>query len=228
MKSEMKKGNKSSINDLLIKEFLLVNPNYLVDNPDILNALNITHESGIAVSLIQKQVELLRSDLHIANEKLRSLINIAKTNESLLEVSKKLTLDLLSTRDISMVIQILETTFISELDATQCKVYFFSPIKSKKLPLGRIKDELFANYIEELLKSRDKFYGDLDKESMYKIFEPTPDIKEVILIKLNCISTSGVVAIGSNVKGKYDATKATTFLDFIIRILSKIIDRENI
>ena len=79
MKSEMKKGNKSSINDLLIKEFLLVNPNYLVDNPDILNALNITHESGIAVSLIQKQVELLRSDLHIANEKLRSLINIAKT-----------------------------------------------------------------------------------------------------------------------------------------------------
>ena len=171
MKSEMKKGNKSSINDLLIKEFLLVNPNYLVDNPDILNALNITHESGIAVSLIQKQVELLRSDLHIANEKLRSLINIAKTNESLLEVSKKLTLDLLSTRDISMVIQILETTFISELDATQCKVYFFSPIKSKKLPLGRIKDELFANYIEELLKSRDKFYGDLDKESMYKIFE---------------------------------------------------------
>ena len=51
---------KKSLSEKEVEQFLLLNPDFLSKNSHILNALEIVHETGGAVSLIQKQVELLR------------------------------------------------------------------------------------------------------------------------------------------------------------------------
>ena len=53
---------KKSLNEKEVEQFLLLNPDFLSKNSHILNALEIVHETGGAVSLIQKQVELLREN----------------------------------------------------------------------------------------------------------------------------------------------------------------------
>ena len=48
--------NKKDLKERDVAEFLLMNPNFFKSNPDVLNALEITHNSEGTVSLVQKPV----------------------------------------------------------------------------------------------------------------------------------------------------------------------------
>ena len=54
---------KNKISNEQIAEYLILNPDFFDENPEVLNSLKIVHDSGAAVSLIEKQVEYLRSNL---------------------------------------------------------------------------------------------------------------------------------------------------------------------
>lgn len=64
--------------------YLRDNPNFFKTHPQLLTDLNFTHETGAAVSLIQRQVELLRERHNTTRQRLIDQNNIAKTNEALL------------------------------------------------------------------------------------------------------------------------------------------------
>ena len=63
----MRSSKKNSISEKEVAEFLLSNPDFLSNNPEVLNNIQIIHESGAAVSLIQKQVEVLRANYNETN-----------------------------------------------------------------------------------------------------------------------------------------------------------------
>ena len=54
--------SKKNIDPKQVEEFLILNPDFLKTNSHILNSVEIVHETGGAVSLIQKQVEMLRNN----------------------------------------------------------------------------------------------------------------------------------------------------------------------
>ena len=56
----MNKKKVQNLTEKQVEEYLILNPNFLTDNPEVLNSLEVIHETGGAVSLIQKQVEVLR------------------------------------------------------------------------------------------------------------------------------------------------------------------------
>ena len=210
-----------------IREFLSMNPDFFSKNPDLLNSLEIIHDSGTAVSLIQKQVELLRTNFKATNDQLNNLLNIAKKNENLLKITKQLILEIIPAKEISEIVNIVETMFVSKFGASQCKILFFSEKNELNLPKERLKNKIFAKRIEDLLKQQNNYFGSLSKEDLEYIFENKTGMNEVSLIKLNCISVSGILIFGSNMTDKYNPDKGTLFLDFITDILSKTIDIKN-
>ncbi len=58
----MKEIKKKSLTTKEVTNFLLFNPDFLSKNPEILNSIEVIHETGGAVSLIQRQVEILREN----------------------------------------------------------------------------------------------------------------------------------------------------------------------
>ncbi|MFT5893442.1 MAG: hypothetical protein ACI8VW_000308, partial [bacterium] len=62
---------------------LTINPEFFVNNQDVLPRLRIPHESGKAVSLIEKQVSVLRSKCGTLENSLRDLVSVARENENL-------------------------------------------------------------------------------------------------------------------------------------------------
>ena len=54
--------SKKSIDAKQVEEFLVLNPDFLSSNSHILDSIEIVHKTGGAVSLIQKQVEVLRKN----------------------------------------------------------------------------------------------------------------------------------------------------------------------
>ncbi len=77
-----------------VAEYLRKHREFFVEHPELLTDLVIPHETGKAVSLVEKQVILLRDENRQLKSRFRELVNIARDNEELSRRMHKLTLRL--------------------------------------------------------------------------------------------------------------------------------------
>ena len=87
--------DKTSLKEV-VASYLRKNPDFLDEYPDILEILEINHQSGAAVSLIERQVEQMRASNEELNRQLNRLVQVASENEELMSRLHQLTLDLMS------------------------------------------------------------------------------------------------------------------------------------
>lgn len=223
----MSTDKKNKVSNKEIAEYLILNPNFFKENPEVLNSIEIIHESGAAVSLIQKQVELLRSNYNSTTDKLMELLGIAKNNEDIFILTKELILSLIDASSIEEIVALIEKSFVADFGAKKSKVLFFTE-SSKNLPKGRVKNPAEArNILGNLLKPGKIFCGEVNKEVAKFIFNQKTSVKEMALVPLNSSSLLGLIALGSDQPGKYSDNKDTLFLDFIAEVVSKLIDSHN-
>jgi len=223
----MNTDKKNKVSNKEIAEYLILNPNFFKENPEVLNSIEIIHESGAAVSLIQKQVELLRSNYNSTTDKLMELLGIAKNNEDIFILTKELILSLINASSIEEIVALIEKSFVADFGAKKSKVLFFTE-SSKNLPKGRVKNPAEArNILGNLLKPGKIFCGEVNKKVAKFIFNQKTGVKEIALVPLNSSSLLGLIALGSDQPGKYSDNKDTLFLDFIAEVVSKLIDGHN-
>ncbi len=223
----MSTDKKNKVSNKEIAEYLILNPNFFKENPEVLNSIEIIHESGAAVSLIQKQVELLRSNYNSTTDKLMELLGIAKNNEDIFILTKELILSLINASSIEEIVALIEKSFVADFGAKKSKVLFFTE-SSKNLPKGRVKNPAEArNILGNLLKPGKIFCGEVNKKVAKFIFNQKTGVKEIALVPLNSSSLLGLIALGSDQPGKYSDNKDSLFLDFIAEVVSKLIDGHN-
>ena len=70
--------------------FLKENPDFFIDHPEAIEHLEIKHESGEAVSFIEKQVEFIKSKNLATSTQLKDFILNANANELLFAKVRKL------------------------------------------------------------------------------------------------------------------------------------------
>src|SRR5210317_784370 len=85
----------TELSDDTVREFLKDNSDFLQRNPDMLDYLHISHPSGSAVSLVEKQVSVLRERNMDMRHRLNSLTSNARDNDKLYEKTRTLVLQLL-------------------------------------------------------------------------------------------------------------------------------------
>ena len=221
--------NKKDLKEKDVAEFLLMNPNFFKSNPDVLNALEITHNSEGTVSLVQKQVENLRNDYNSTLENLAQFLENAKENERIFSLTKKITLALLEQENITDLIGELEKRFINDFGASVCKVLFFGG-EINKLPKGRVVGkDLAIKSLGELIKPNQIYSGTIDVDSKAKkfLFGNKESIKECVLVSLKTKSVTAILMLGSETNDKYSPEKDSLFLEFISDVASSLIDRQN-
>ena len=75
-------SNSSKISSEDVVEYLTENPNFFNLNPESLSQINLKHESGNAISLIEKQISELRKSSDQTNQHLIQILENAKRNEN--------------------------------------------------------------------------------------------------------------------------------------------------
>ncbi len=119
-------SNSSKISSEEVVEYLKENPDFFNLNPESLNQINLKHESGDAISLIEKQIIELRKSSEQANKHLIQILENAKRNEKLFLLSREIILGLLASSTIDDTVNELESYFINSFNTDACKVIFFS------------------------------------------------------------------------------------------------------
>ena len=83
----------------LVADYLKNNLDFFVKNSAILTELKIPHEHGGAISLVEKQLTVLREQNQETNKKIHELIEIATQNEELARRMHQLALTLIGADD---------------------------------------------------------------------------------------------------------------------------------
>ncbi len=78
-----------------VAAYLKANPHFFEAHPDLLTALHFSHETGSAVSLVERQVRTLREQNEEYRHRIADLIRVAQQNEGVEQRLHRLTMSLL-------------------------------------------------------------------------------------------------------------------------------------
>lgn len=79
-----------------VAAYLSAHPEFFVDHDELIPDLRIPHLQGGAVSLVERQVKLLRERNIEMRHRLSHLMDVARDNDRLFDKTRRLVLDLLS------------------------------------------------------------------------------------------------------------------------------------
>lgn len=220
-----KKGGAKELQ--LVRDYLTDHPSFFEQNSDVLEAINISHDSGKAISLVERQVAIMREKNKEMSNQIELMINTAKDNDQLMAKTNQLVLDLVKAEDLNSLIDALNKSLKNDFNT---EFYSISLI-NKGLFLSKpsanfISEEDAKSKISSLLNSKKAVSGVLREEEIKLLFQqPTKKIASVIALPLNSSEPFGIIALGSSDADFYSQETGTVFIDYIGELLNLLIPR---
>src|SRR5512139_3189487 len=111
-----------------IGEYLVGHPEFFERHPGVLARLQLPHQRGsAAVSLVERQVLVLREKHGALEQKLKELIENGRANDAITDRVHRLTRRLLRARDFNAVIAGLETSLREDFGASRWVILLTGP-----------------------------------------------------------------------------------------------------
>ncbi|MCU8000637.1 DUF484 family protein [Shewanella sp. SM95] len=93
--------------ELIIREYLLDNPDFFNRYPELLLAMRLPHLERGAISLVERRQEMLRQRVSQLEEEITSLLTMAARNEKIYQFNTELSFQLLNCADLVSLKEIL-------------------------------------------------------------------------------------------------------------------------
>ncbi|MBE9563981.1 MAG: DUF484 family protein, partial [Proteobacteria bacterium] len=210
--------------DLQLIGLLRENPDFLNRHPELLSVLEIKHQSGGAVSLIERQVDVLRQQKKTQEDRLLELMDVARDNERLAEIRHRLAIDLLSTHDIDDVITIVLDAFRDEMSADYAVIKLFSSDEKKieqSAGLFVNTDDDALNAFKTMLEHKNTVCGkSTDEQKNYLFDDKAATVKSVAIIPLVAGANLGLIGLGAENAERFNSSMGTEFLSKIGELIS--------
>src|SRR3984885_831012 len=110
---------QDGLNDDTVAEYLQTYPDFFERNGPLLTKLRLPHlrDAGATVSLVERQVEVLRERNQSLERKLKELVDVARANDALADRIHRLSQRLICTRCLAESIGGRETSLREDFDA---------------------------------------------------------------------------------------------------------------
>ncbi|TBU95757.1 DUF484 domain-containing protein [Stutzerimonas kirkiae] len=203
--------------------YLRAHPEFFVDHDELIPELRIPHLPGSAVSLVERQVKLLRERNIEMRNRLAHLMDVARDNDRLFEKTRRLVLDMLDADGLEELIGAVEDSLRHEFQVPYVSLILFS---DTTLPVGRSVSGTDAQQaIGGLLGNEKTLCGVLRPHELSFLFgeEDSSDIGSAAMVCL--AQQQGILAIGSPDPQHYKSSMGTLFLSYIAEVLSRTLPR---
>jgi uncharacterized protein len=200
--------------------YLGEHPDFFLRHPSLLGEIAVPHESGAAVSLIERQVESLRKQLREARHQLKEVMDVAKHNHSLQERMHRLTLELIDAATFDEVLNALEDELHDDFKADAMELRLFSSSHIDEHLEDTLNEQ--AATFQQFFNQNKPICGQLDPQQLNYIFGAESDrIASTALIPLKSEGVLGLLAIGSVDPKRFGPHHGTEFLTHLGEIISR-------
>lgn len=211
----------------MVREFLRDNPRFLDDNPDILESLSLPHNSGNAVSLVERQVGVMRDRNKEMRNRLDNMLATAHDNDLLFEKTKRLVLNLLEAKNLPAMVETIYDSLGKDFEIDFYSLTLLGDEKSLPRTMARVASIEKANeQVNTLIGSNRAVCGVLREEEMTFLFgEKGLQVGSVAAVPLRYNNLYGILAIGNADPNFYKSSMGTLFLSYIAEVVNRILPK---
>ena len=116
-----------TLNDSSVAEYLQTHPDFFERNGPLLSRLRLPHlrDAGATVSLVERQVEVLRERNQALERRLKELVDVARANDALADRIHRLSQRLIRAHSLPETIDALETSLREDFEARNSVLVLF-------------------------------------------------------------------------------------------------------
>jgi|TARA_B100000315_G_scaffold195440_1_gene186297 hypothetical protein len=210
-----------------VANYLQNNPDFFLDKDDLLITLTIPHLRGSTVSLVERQVSLLRDRNQNLTKELGELMQAANDNDKTFQICRKIVLSLVEAETGEQLLTNLEGGLLTEFNCTAYTLIIFAKDQYKINDwTSAIPSELAKEHVGSLMDSRNPILGVLRKKEQDYLFGKTSkQIKSCAVLPVRSDDDIALLAIGSSEVDHFQSGMGTMFPGFIADILARVIPR---
>ncbi len=226
---EQRAVDNQPISDAQVLAHLRANPDFLVRHPSILEALHLDHESGEAVSLMERQIAVLRGRNIDMRAQFDELVRNARSNDALFTRTRALILTALEATTLAELTSAIRRALTEQLSIDSVTIILLDPDgEAATAGAHRCDDEASAQAaIGSILNAQQAVCGVLrEGEAKYLFQEEAalPASAAVVPLAHNG-RVIGVLGLGSRDPQRFVSGMGTMFLGYLADVLARLIDR---
>jgi uncharacterized protein YigA (DUF484 family) len=223
--NETKTVQATTFGEAEVAEYLAKNPDFFMHHKPLLEVMSVPHETGRAVSLIERQTSLLRDRNQKLTTHLTDFIDIARDNGSQLEKTKRMVLALLDAATLDDVAVAVEESLCRDFYSDKTSLVLFSDNPQNVNNL-RMLPRATAGVIESLMKVAVPTCGQLSLiENRFLFEDEAVRIQSSAVVPLVKGETIGLLAVGSYDPSYFQSSQGTVFLTYVSEVLSRVTSR---
>jgi uncharacterized protein YigA (DUF484 family) len=216
-----------------IERYLTLNPDFFERHEALLARMRLPHmRTGSTVSLVERQVEVLREQKTDADRRLAEFIAVARANDQLAERIHRFTRRLLRAGSAAAALGALEASLREDFDAFHSVLLLTAPIDSlRDLELGTFLRRLAADdtnlrTFDALLATGKPRCGQVRDSQRDFLFGPeAASIGSVALVPLGEAGSLGLLALGSAERERFHPGMSTEFLKRMSELITDALSR---
>lgn len=221
MTTQQARGLKTeTLTDDAVVQYLQTYPDFFERHSSLLTRLRLPHlrNTGQTVSLVERQVDVLRERNQGLERKLNELIDVARANELLTEKIHRFARRLIRARTLPETVAAIEASLREDFEAMHSVLVLFrdtdelKPLAGTFLRLVR-RETADLKMFETFLSAAKPRCGQVrDAQRDYLFGSGNIEIGSVALAPIGQSAALGFLAIGSSDSDRFDPTMSTDFL----------------
>jgi hypothetical protein len=215
-----------------VHDYLKGNPDFFERHSSLLGTLRLPHVTGGTVSLVERQVSVLRQKDLKLERRLKELLEVARANDLLATKLHQLTLQLLAAGNLADTLKALETALRTGFNADQSiLVLFGNPDAFREVRVGRFLKVIECD--DPALKPFETFVGShsprcgqvRDVQRDFLFGSQTDEVGSAALVPLGKKSEIGFLAIGSVDANRFHPGMSLDFLKRLSQLVAEALRR---
>ena len=223
----------SGLNPESVATYLRDNPDFFERHADLLVELSLPHDGGAgAVSLVERQIELLRGRNEDLRRTLEEYVANARDSDELARKLNRLVTKMLACRDPGDRLRTLPENLreIFSLDFVRLLLFDAAPEECADVPglQATPREDLMAEGLSAVLKANTPRCGRYSSEQREFLFgKEAGEVASVALAPLGRRGKLGLLALGSRDPDHYHRGKSTEFLGRVSDIVAAAVSPES-
>jgi len=209
-----------------VVNYLRRHPDFFTYHEELLAKMMIPHSRGSAISLVERQLSVLREENRHLQHQIDSLVKIAQHNELLNQRIQRLVVALSSRLTLEAFFDTLYVILKEEFntDAAVLRL-FIAPVSasSERAEFVEYDAEIFALF-ESVLASSHPICGRLSGPQTHFLFG-RQKVASAVLIPLGQPKPWGLLAMGSQEVSRFHAGMATDLLAYMGELVGQLLTR---
>jgi len=208
-----------------VAAYLETHADFFNQRDELLLALRIPHQRGDTVSLVERQLELLRGRNIEMRHRLSQLMDVARDNDRLFEKTRRLNLALMDATSLEELVIAVEDSLRQDFQVPFVSLVLFG---DNPMPVGRWVNGADAQRaLGGLLAEGKAVSGSLREHELDFLFgeDQRKQIGSTAVVALNHLGLHGVLAVASRDPQHYKSTVGMLFLGHIAEVLGRVLPR---